>query len=121
MLFVGRAANAEQGDCSMCVARVPAQPPVTSAPGLLCESGRLSLQVGAQPSIPWPQTDGVRIELPAAGRSYRVTVLCDGKPQQSFRFRFSEFKSKDLCLFINDFYQTIQRWEAGRSPWCKCK
>ena len=43
-------------------------------------------------------------------------VLCNGKPQQSFRFRFSEFKTKELCLFINDLYQTAQLWEARKSP-----
>jgi hypothetical protein len=48
-------------------------------------------------------------------------VLCDGKPQQSFRFRFSTFKSNRLCLFINDLYQTVQLWKLKESPWCKFK
>jgi hypothetical protein len=52
---------------------------------------------------------------------HRVVVYCDKKPQQSFSFRFSEFKAKRLCLFLNDLYETVQLWEPSQAPWCKCK
>jgi hypothetical protein len=53
---------------------------------------------------------------------HRVTVMCDKQPQQSFAFRFSAFGTEpDLCLFLNDFYLTVQLWERKRAPWCKCE
>jgi hypothetical protein len=50
-----------------------------------------------------------------------VVVLCNHKPLQSFAFLFSEFKTKELCLFLNDLYRTVQLWESKSAPWCKCK
>ena len=41
-------------------------------------------------------------------------ISCDGKPQQSFSFRFAELKTNDLCLFINDLYKTAQLREAPK-------
>jgi len=29
--------------------------------------------------------------------------------------------SSDLCLFINDLYQTAQLWRPRDARWCKCK
>jgi len=49
-----------------------------------------------------------------------VTLTSDGKRIQSFWFRFSEYKSDDLCLAF-DGYQGVQLQGAKRSPWCKCK
>ena len=105
---------------TVCVAPVPVEPPAFSAPGLWC-SGSLSLKIDDRKSVPWPHAESLRIEQLDPAQRHRVTVLCDGKSQQSFRFRFSEYKSKDLCLFINDLYQTVQLWESRRSPWCSCR
>jgi hypothetical protein len=105
---------------SVCVAPVPVESPTTSAPGLEC-SGNLSLKIDGRKGVPWPHKESLHIEHLDLAQPHRVTVLCDGKPQQSFRFRFSEFKTKALCLFINDLYQTVQLWEARQSPWCKCR
>jgi len=105
---------------SVCVAPVPVEPPTTAAPGQGC-SGNLSLKIDAQRGVPWPHKESLKIEHLDLDQRHRVTVLCDGKPLQSFRFSFSEFKTKELCLFINDFYQTVQLWESRQSPWCKCK
>ena len=50
-----------------------------------------------------------------------LAVLGDqGKPIESFWFRFSDYKSADLCMSY-DGYQGIGLQEASRSPWCKCK
>jgi len=112
--------DAQTLEGTVCVAPVPVEPPTTSAPGLGC-SGNLSLKIDDQKGVPWPHRESMQIEHLDLAQRHRVTVLCDGKPQQSFRFRFSEFKTKELCLFINDFYQTVQLWEPRQSPWCKCR
>jgi len=48
-------------------------------------------------------------------------VFCDGKPQQSFTFRFAEYGADHLCLFINRLYQTAQLWRPREARWCKCQ
>lgn len=111
-------AHTEEG--SICVAPIPVGPPTTSAPGLACD-GTLSLKIDSQKDVPWPHGESLKIEHLDLAQRHRVTVLCDGRPQQSFWFRFSEFKTKELCLFINDLYKTVQLWEPRQAPWCKCK
>jgi hypothetical protein len=84
-----------------------------------CTSGNFSLQIDGGPVKPWSKTQAVRIPDLNMTAKHRVIVYCDGKPHQSFTFRFSEFTSTELCLFINDLYHTVQLW--NRSPLCKCK
>jgi hypothetical protein len=112
--------SAESGSGSVCIAPMSWELTPVSAPGLYCASEKVSLKIDTQ-VIPGPIKKCVKIaELDATTR-HRVVVFCDGKPQQSFTFRFSEFKTSELCLFLNDLYKTAQLWEAKRSPWCKCK
>jgi hypothetical protein len=116
-----RPALAAETQGTICIAPIPVGAPTTSAPGLMCVAGNLSLRIDSQSAMAWPRGGSQKIEGLDVGAPHRVVVLCDGKPQQSFRFRFSQFKSQKLCLFINDLYQTAQLWEASRSPWCKCR
>src|SRR5438034_3924687 len=88
-------AGSEHG--SLCVAPVSVDPPSTAAPGLFCDPGNLSLRIDAQQGVPWPRKESLKIEHLDLTQRHRVTVLCDGKPQQSFTFRFSEFKTRQLC------------------------
>ena len=114
--------SAEPERGSVCVAPVSVEPPITAATAeLFCHSGILSFKIDNQQVVPWPHKESLTIEGLDLAQGHRVMVLCDGKPQQSFRFRFSEFKTKQPCLFINDLYQTAQPWEPKKSPWCKCK
>jgi hypothetical protein len=114
-------AESEQG--SVCVAPVPVEPPSTAATAeFFCHSGSFSLKIDKQQAFPWPRKESLKIEGLNITQRHRVTILCDGKPQQSFGFRFCDFKTKQLCLFINDLYQTAQLWEESkRSPWCRCR
>jgi hypothetical protein len=93
---------------------------VTCAPGL-CGSGKLSLKIDDQSISPWPKTNSMKISGLDAGAKHRVVIYRAGKPQQSFRFRFSEFKENKACLFLNDLYWTAHLWEPKQAPWCKCK
>jgi hypothetical protein len=114
-------ASAAETPGTICIAPIPPGTPATSAaPGLMCSSGNLSLRIDSRPTTPWPREGNQRIEPLDGQTTHRVVVLCDGKPQQSFRFNFTQFKSRKLCLFLNDLYQTAQLWEDSKSPWCKC-
>jgi hypothetical protein len=108
---------------SLCVAPVAQLPPSTAAtPDLFCSSGKLSIKLDDRTPQPWPRTTGLKIgDLDSRAR-HTVVVQCDAKPQQSFRFAFSELGSTDLCLFINDLYQTVQLWPRSQSPKsCRCE
>jgi hypothetical protein len=108
---------------TVCVAPIPENMPATSAPGLGCASNSFSLRIDAQSIFSWPTKKSVRIDGLDLRVRHSVAVYCDGKPQQYFRFRFSEFKATELCLFLNDLYKTAQLWDPNQNPapWCKCK
>jgi len=91
-----------------------------AAPGLACPSGKLTLQIDAAEAKPWPRTSSMKINGMDPRAPHKVVVMCDGKPQQSFRFRFSEYKSGNLCLFLNDLYGTVQLEQRSQAPWCRC-
>ena len=129
-VILGQPPESESG--SLCIAPVFEKPdPRSGGPGLFCESEKLSLRIDTQQPVLWPMISErggtyrrgkiLKIDGLDAASRHRVAVFCDGKPQQSFTFRFSEFKTNQLCLFINDLYKTVQLWEEKRCPWCKCK
>jgi len=103
----------------VCVAPSLAETPQRCAPGF-CASGDLSFKVDRRPVKGWPKTESLKIDDLNAGESHRVVIYRAKKAQQSFTFRFSDFKSPKLCLFLNDLYWTPQLWELKRAPWCKC-
>ena len=129
VVIFGQAPEFRSG--SLCIAPILDVADDRSAPGLFCESAKLSLRIDTQQPVLWPmisERDGtyrrgkiLKIDGLDAASRHRVVVFCDGKAQQSFTFRFSDYKANRLCLFINDLYKTVQLWEEKRCPWCKCK
>lgn len=115
------APSSESGAGSVCIAPVPEKPTDTSAPGLHCDSSKLSIRIDVQQPIAWPIRGSMKIDELDVTATHRVVVFCNGNPQQSFKFRFSDYRSRELCLFINDMYKTVQLWESKDSPWCRCK
>jgi hypothetical protein len=123
--------TAEPESWSVCIAPVLEKPDGRSAPALFCESAKLSLKIDTQEAVPFPLISeqhgtyqvgkSLKIDGMDTSTRHRVVVYCNGKPQQSFVFRFSDFPTNQLCLFLNDLYKTAQLWESKRCPWCKCK
>ena len=122
VIFVGHVgAFADDASGSVCIAPESGKLQPMSPIGVFCKSGKLSLSIDRQPAIPWPTKDSIKTgDLALEGR-HRIVILCDGKPQQSFAFHFSDLKTNELCLFLDGAYRTVQLWELKRSPWCKCK
>ena len=107
---------------SLCVAPNSAETPQRcgGAPGL-CASDKLSLRIDHFSVQPWPKSESMKIDGLSVAARHRVVIYRAGKAQQSFTFRFSEFKSPSPCLFLNDLYWTAQLWEPKDAPWCKCR
>src|SRR5579864_6072064 len=83
---------------SVCVAPMLWEPqtgpgPRLSAPGVYCDPTQISLRIDEH-VIPSPIKQSVRLAELDLTLRHRVTVICDHKPQQSFVFRFSDFKMK---------------------------
>jgi len=115
------ALSADTPQGSLCIPPVPQKPILMSAPGLNCVSEKLSFKIDSMPDRPWPMKESISTSDLDLGLRHGIVIMCDGKAQQSFRFRYSEYKTTKLCLFINDLYKTAQLWEDKDSPWCKCK
>ena len=111
--------SANPDSASMCVAPNSDESVARCAPGL-CDSGRISFKIDDRPVLPWPKAESMKISDLDAAAKHRVVIYRAGKPQQSFRFHFSEFKENKACLFLNDLYWTAQLWDPSRAPWCKC-
>jgi hypothetical protein len=112
--------HAQSDTGSICIAPNAAETPQRCAPGL-CAGGKLSLRIDRQSVQAWPKSESMRISRLSTTARHRIVIYRAGKSEQSFTFRFSEFKSKTPCLFLNDLYWTAQLWEAKEAPWCKCR
>ncbi len=111
---------AEPGQGTVCVAPNSAQPPQRFSPGLEYNPATLSLRIDQRQTIPWPHKDGVKIDGLDLKERHLVVLTSDGKRLQSFWFRFSDYKSVDLCIAF-DGYGGPELREAKGAPWCKCK
>src|SRR5437879_12873912 len=98
---------------SLCIAPNSGETPQRCAPGL-CDSGRLSLMIDHRPIQSWPNSESMKIDGLSTHGLHRVVVYRAEKAQQSFTFRFSDFKSPQPCLFLNDLYWTAQLWESRK-------
>jgi len=85
-------------------------------------SGGLQVKVDKRPAMPWPQRKSLKLaELDLRSRHLLAVMDVHGKPVESLWFRFSTYRSTNLCMFY-DGYQGIGLQETSRhTPWCKCK
>ena len=67
---------------------------------------------------PWPQKVGLKIEGLSLGEKHLVVVYSEGKPLQSFRFRFTDYKETELCLLFDGYGGPDLR---HLSKLCHCK
>ena len=59
-------------------------------------------------------------DLAIEGKHF-VRIRDSGKQIQSFRFDFSEFESRDLCLWYKHWYATWSLWDAAAGGQkCRC-
>jgi hypothetical protein len=93
--------------------------PTRVSPGQCYNPATLTLKIDKRAPIPWPHKESVRIDDLDVNVRHLVVLTSDGKNVQSFWFRFSDFKTTDLCIRF-DGYQGVQLHEKN-SPLCKCQ
>lgn len=124
VLLVSVSATAQQGMGTVCVAARIDDPfwkePATLPSGEINSHG-LKIRVDKRPVEEWPRRKSLKIDgLDASERHLLVVLDSGGKPIGSVRFKFSNYKTTDLCM-VYDGYQGIGLQEASRrTPWCKC-
>ena len=125
VLLVSISGTAQQVTGSVCIAARIDDPffkePATLPNGEINSHG-LKFRVDKRPVDEWPQRKSLKIGgLDTNERHLLVVLDSSGKPIQSIRFKFSNYKSTDLCVNY-DGYQGIGLQEATRrTPWCKCR
>jgi hypothetical protein len=124
VLLVSISANAQQSTGSVCIAARIDDPfwkePATLPNGEINSHG-LKVRVDKRPVEEWPQRKSLKVEgLDTRERHLLAVLDSTGKPIESVRFKFSEYRSTNLCMAY-DGYQGIGLQEATRrTPWCKC-
>ena len=124
VLLVSLSAVAQKGTGSVCIAaRIddPFWKESATLPNGDINSHGLKLKVDKRPAEEWPQRKSLKIDGLATSERHLLVVLdSSGKPIESARFRFSDYKSTDLCMAY-DGYGGISLQETTRkTPWCKC-
>ena len=124
-LLISHLTPAQQTTGSLCVAaRVddPFWKEPTTLPNGQVNSHGLRVKIDKRPAVAWPDRKSLKIDgLDTSERHVLVVLSSDGKPIESVGFKFSEYKTTELCMAY-DGYQGIQLKEATRrTPWCKCR
>lgn len=80
------------------------------------------MKIDKRPAVPWPQRASLKLDNLDLGDAHLLVILDrTGKPVESVHFKFSTYRTADLCMSY-DGYQGMQLQEATkRTPWCKCK
>ena len=118
-MLLGQCLYAESGTGAICVVPVSPEPPTRFSPGLHYNPVTLFLRVDKRPPIAWSHTREMRIDGLGTDTRHLFVVISDRKPLQSLWFRFSDYKSNQLCFFF-DGYGGVQVLKANRKGYCRC-
>lgn len=122
-LLVCSILQAQQKVGSICVVPNSSERPARFSPGGDYNPATLLLKIDQKEAIPWPHQKPVRIKDLTSEDPHLIVLTSDGKRIQSFRFRFSEYPSAELCMSF-DGYQGVQLYDKGtnrrRAKYCGC-
>ncbi len=117
-LFLPREILAQQNG-SLTIFTVPDTWSKYVGPGKYCESNKLSVRIDNGDTVQWPRKQRAQVKDLALDQSHLVTARCGGKPLQAVRFRFSDFKSNNVCVSY-DVYGGIYLFDYTTRGWgCK--
>jgi hypothetical protein len=114
--------TAQEEKGSVCVASRADDPWWKVPPPASTNTRGFKVRIDKRPAVAWPAKQSLNLDdLGLEERHLIVAIDASGKPVESVRFRFSDYKSNRLCMMY-DGYQGMQLQEATRhTPWCKCK
>ena len=104
----------------LCVEAISDKPPTIGSPGLFYNPAALAFRLDRGEKTPWPHQPGLKITTLDPAAKHLIEVLDGKKRLQSFRFQFSEFQNKPLCLWY-DAYGGVQLEPISRTLSCGCK
>jgi hypothetical protein len=125
VLMICHFATAQQDAGSVCIAaRVDdpfwKEPPIL--PNGQINSHGLKVKIDKKPAVAWPDRKGLMIGGLNTSELHVLAVIgSDGKPIESVRFNFSQYKSSDLCVSYDGYQGIGLRERTRRTPWCKCR
>ena len=123
LLFACSAYVQAQSSGSVCIA--PPARPTAGEKSLANSAGgntitTYAIQIDRKPSVIASNDEAVKISGVSLGRKHLVKIIGDGRVVQSFWFKFSSYKSRELCLWFNELYETWSLWEA-KDAGAKCR
>lgn len=120
-------AQTRRGAGTVCVAPATLLPEGVGVRSLATPTGEprarvFKVQIDGRPAVRVSDKAGVKIGGLALGRRHLVRIYGDGKPLESFRFKFSDYSSRELCLWFKSLYETWSLWEAkDGGAKCRCE
>lgn len=117
----GEIASAKSSSGSIRIAPFKDSQEKMASPGLFCDSGNRSYRIDSLKAVPWPKGAEETVTGLDVSQAHRITISCNGKPQQSFRFRFLDYKTETVCLFLSGLYKTAQLCNPKTSVFCQCR
>jgi hypothetical protein len=112
-----KALSAQNSGGTICVVPNSPEPPTRISPGGYYNPATLLVKIDKRDAVPWPHKKSIKIEGLDLKKRHLVVLTSDGKPIQSFWFRFSGY---NLCVSF-DGYQGVQLQNADGHPGCKCQ
>ncbi|HWS54000.1 MAG TPA: hypothetical protein VN228_07735 [Pyrinomonadaceae bacterium] len=115
------------GTGTVCVAPATPPPEGVGVRSLATPAGEpraraYKVQIDGRPAVETSGASGVKIGGLALGRRHLVKIYGDGKLLESFRFRFADYSSRELCLWFKSMYETWSLWEAKNGgAECRCR
>jgi hypothetical protein len=100
----------------LCV--IPNPPSTQQFANVPFDQKTLMFRIDNEKKTPWPQQMGSKIEGLSLSETHLVVVYSWGKPIQSFRFRFTDYKETELCLLFDGYGGPDLR---HMSRLCHCK
>ena len=94
---------------SVCIAPIsaPNSNPISLAnPAGGNRSFNFEIQIDSLPKISISTKVSQKVRNLSISKPHRVRIFRDGKPFESFRFQFSNYKRTNLCLWFKELYET---------------
>jgi hypothetical protein len=71
--------------------------------------------------VKWPEREGLKVEGLDTAERHLVSVRdSKGKPIEAVWFKFSDFKSTNVCMSYDGYQRIGLRDLTRHTPWCKC-